>query len=131
MSVPEPERVRLTRRLEHRLQSSLLLLREAVAREDLAGVTEHADEVERRARGLAAAAAGAGADAVRDALADWMGPGARWMDAGDELTVEAISSHEPPEVTELGEPLVRMLAAEAGGELLEWSPRRAVVRLPA
>jgi hypothetical protein len=127
----EAERGRLAARLEHRLQSSLLLLREAVAREDLAGVAEQADAVERRARGLAAAAAGGGPDAVRDALAAWMGGGARWLEAGDELTVEAISSHQPPEVGELGEPLVRLLAEAAGGELVAWEPRRAVVRLPA
>jgi hypothetical protein len=124
------ERAKLAARLEHRLQSSLLLLREAVERQDLQGVGEHAGEVEARARGLAAAAGGGGADALRDALASWMGPGARWTELGEDLTVEAVSSHEPPEVAELGEPLVRLLAESAGGELVSWSPRRAVVRLP-
>lgn len=122
----DAERARLAARLEHRLQSSLLLLREAVAREDLAGVAEQAEAVERRARGLAAVAAGAD---VRDVLADWMGPGARWTEADGTLTVEAITSSEPPEEVELGEPLVRLLAAEAGGELLNWEPRRAVLRI--
>jgi hypothetical protein len=123
------DRAKLAARLEHRLQSSLLLLREAVARQDLDGVAEHADEVEARARGLAAAAAGAGVEALRQALASWMGAGARWTELGDELTVEAPASHEPPDVIELGEPLVRVLAESAGAELLSWSPRRAVVRL--
>ena len=125
-----PDRTRLVARLEHRLQSSLFLLREAVAREDLDAVAVQADEVERRARGLAAAAAAAGADAVRDALANWMGDGARWTEAGGTLTVEAIGGHEPPEVAELGEPLVRLLVEEAGGELVAWEPGRATVRLP-
>lgn len=122
----DSERARLAARLEHRLQSSLLLLREAVTREDLAGVATQAAEVERRARGLAAVAAGAD---VRDVLADWMGPGARWTEAGGTLTVEAIASHEPPEEAELGEPLVRLLAADVGGELVSWQPRRAVLKI--
>ena len=122
----DSERARLAARLEHRLQSSLLLLREAVAREDLAGVAEHAGEVDRRARGLAAAATGAD---VRAALADWMGPGARWTEVDGTLTVEAIASHEPPAEAELGEPLVRLLAAEAGGELVSWDARKAVLRI--
>lgn len=125
----DSERSALAARLEHRLQSSLLLLREAVLREDLAGVAEQADEVSRRARGLAAAAGAGGVDPVREALAEWMGPGARWTELEGELTVEAIGGHEPPEVAELGEPLVRLLAVEAGGELVSWSPLRAVVRL--
>ena len=124
------ERARLVARLEHRLQSSLFLLREAVAREELEGVAQQADEVERRARGLAAAAAAAGPEAVRDALANWMGEGARWTEADGSLLVEAMAGHEPPEVAELGEPLIRLLAEEAGGELLSWEPGRAMVRLP-
>lgn len=124
------ERARLVGRLEHRLQSSLLLLREAVARAELDGVAQQADEVERRARGLAAAAGAGGPSAVRDALANWMGDGARWTEADGRLLVEAMAGHEPPEVAELGEPLVRLLAEEAGGELVSWEPGRAVVRLP-
>ena len=122
----DSERARLAARLEHRLQSSLLLLREAVAREDLDTVAAQANEVDRRARGLAAVAVGAD---VRDVLADWMGPGARWTEADGTVTVEAIASHEPPEEVELGEPLVRLLAAAAGGELMSWEPRKAVLRL--
>jgi hypothetical protein len=125
------DREQLLERLGHRLKSSLLLLREAAAREDLAGVKEHADEVARRADGLVAAVArGEKAHRVlRDVLADWMGPGARWTELDDQLTVEAITGREPPDVTELGEPLVRLLAREAGGELVSWEPAKAVVRL--
>lgn len=126
------ERARLAARLEHRLQSSLLLLREAVTREDQAGAEAQLNEVSARARGLAASVASGprARQALEEILWDWMGPAARWYENDGLLTVEAPADREPPEVEELGEPLVRLLAAEAGGELVSWEPRRAVLRLP-
>lgn len=130
MTSVETERSRLASRLAHRLESSVLLAREMAERPDLDQLPEHLEEVARRARALArcCAVGSEAAAALRDALADWMGPDASWRQADDAFEVEAAAGHVPPEAAELGEPLVRLLAAESGAEVLSWSPRRAVIR---
>jgi len=130
----QAERWRLADRLEHRLQSSLLLLREAASRGDLDGIAQYGGDVSRRARALVACCAvgDAARSTVRDVLAEWMGGLARWSEEeGEVVVVEAPPGHEPPEAAEFGEPLVRLLAAEGGGELMSWSDSRAVLRLPS
>lgn len=124
------ERARLAARLAHRLESSLLLVREAAERGDLDRLPEHLDDLALRARGLARCCAlgASAAPALRDALADWMGAGAAWAEEGDEIEVRAAPGHGVGDTVELGEPLVRLLAAEAGAVLVSWAPDRARIR---
>jgi hypothetical protein len=126
----EAERARLTVRLAHRLGSTLLLVREAADRGDQELLREQLDEAGRRARGLARCCA-LGSDAaaaLRDALGEWMGPAARWEESAAGFEVLAPGGVTATETPELGEPLVRLLAAEAGIEVVSWSAERVVIR---
>ena len=132
MTELEAERTRLAARLAHRLESSLLLVREAAERGDDELLFPQLDELGRRARGLARCCA-VGPDALtalHDAVADWMGADGRIGHAGGVLQAEAGLARVEPEAAELGEPLIRLLAAEAGGELIEWTADKAVLRVP-
>ena len=124
------ERARLAARLAHRLESSLLLACEAADRGDLDRLPEYLDELGSRARGLARCCA-IGPDAaaaLREAIADWMGPDARWDESAGGFTVASNPGRDMPEVVELGEPLVRLLALEAGYEVMSWAADRVEVR---
>lgn len=125
----EALRARLVARLAHRLESSLLLVREAAERGDSELLVSQLDELGSRARGLARCCVmGEEArEALREALADWMGPDARWTESGEGFEVAAQTGRGFPEAAELGEPLTRLLAAEAGAEVVSWAPGRAVI----
>ena len=132
MTELEAERGRLAARLAHRLESSLLLVREAAERGDDELLYPQLEELGRRARGLArcCAVGPAALAALHDAIADWMGADGRITHAGGVMSAQAAPGRAEPETLELGEPLLRLLAAEAGGEVVEWESEKAVLRVP-